>query len=221
MRTSRYLAVAAVAVTVLATPAIAHADPATAAGAVLTVGSPNGANVNPGDGLSAGLKSSTQATFTSTAGGSTGVFCNTSVFAGTVSSNPSAPGTASGSVTTQSFSNCTTNIVGTTSVIGITVDNLPYTVSISSATKLATVSGTVQTTVRLRTIFATTATCIYRPTGTITGTTSNIDNSLTFTDQQFSRQTGSSSLCFASAFWTTTYQPVVDTSQGNGRVFVN
>jgi len=225
MRTSRYLAFAAIAATLLAMPAIAQADPGTAVVDVLTVGSAGGSNVLVGDGLSANLKSGTTAKFTSTAGGTTGVTCTAGTFAGTVGSNPPTPGTASGSVSTLSFSGCTSNIIGVTAVLGINVDHLPYTVSINSATKVATVTpapgSTIQTTIRLRTIFGTTATCIYAATGTITGLTDNNGNTLTFTNQQFSRQTGSSSLCFASAFWNSTFAPVVDTSQGNGAVFVN
>lgn len=225
MRTSRYLAFAAIAATLLATPALAQADPGTAAVNVLTYGSLGGPNVDVGDGLSAGLKSGTSAKFTSTAGGATGVTCTTSNFVGTVNSNPPTPGTASGSVTTLNFSNCTSNITGVTAVLSIVVEHLPYTVSIDSTTMVATVTpapgSTIQTTIKLRTIFGTTATCIYAATGTITAKTSNPDNSMTFTNQQFSRQTGSSGLCFASAFWTSIYAPVVDTSKGNSPVFVN
>ncbi|HZM77351.1 MAG TPA: hypothetical protein VFC19_16580 [Candidatus Limnocylindrales bacterium] len=225
MRTSRYLAIAVIAATLLATPAIAQADPGTAAIDVLTYGSLGGPNVVVGDGLSATLKSGTMARFTSTASGPTGVFCSVSNFAGTVGSNPAAGGAASGSVSTLDFSSCTTNITGVTSVLSIVVDNRPYNVSIDSPTKVATVtpgSGPIHTTIKLRTIFFTTITCFYAATGTITGTSSNADNSLVFTNQQFTKQTGSSSLCFANAFWTSTYAPVVDSSQaGSPAVFVN
>jgi hypothetical protein len=98
-----------------------------------------------------------------------------------------------------------------------TVNNLPFTISVDSSTNVVTVTGTIQTTVVLNTLLGR-ITCVYRTSNsTITGTASNADNSITFTDQQFIRTSGPG-LCFGNAFWTATYAPV--TGPG-GPVFVN
>ena len=54
----------------------------------------------------------------------------------------------------------------------------------------------------------------------MTGVVSNTDNSITFTNQQFDLESGSS-LCFANGFFTATYAPVEDTTAGGAAVFVN
>jgi hypothetical protein len=218
MRTSRYLAIVAVAAAALAAPGIAQADPSTSAINVLTYGSVGGPNVAVGDGLNAALKSGTNATFTSSAGGSTGITCTTSSFGGAVTSNPATPGTAGGSLNTQSFTGCTENIFGVNSVQSITVNNLPFTIGVNSSTKAVTVTGTIQTTVVLNTILGR-VTCVYRAGASgIAGTASNADNSIGFANQQFTRIMGPG-LCFANAFWTATYAPV--TGAGGAAVFVN
>jgi hypothetical protein len=215
MRTSRYLTIVAVAATMLATPAMAAADPATTAVDVLTYGGVGGTNVGVGDALNAPLKSSTVATFTSQADNTTGITCTASSFGGSVTSNPAAPGTAGGSLTSQSFTGCTENIFGVSSVQSITVNNLPYGISVDSASSAVTVSGSIRTTVILNTILGR-ITCVYTATS-VTGTASNADNSITFTDQRFGKTSGPGT-CFANAFWTATYAPV---SGPGGPVFVN
>jgi len=64
--------------------------------------------------------------------------------------------------------------------------------------------------------------CTYRAHGrSVSGTTSNTDNALAFTNQQFDLTAGPAT-CFANGYFTAPYAPVVDTSQaGNPPVFVN
>lgn len=225
MRRYRYLVLAACAALLAAAPALpaAAGDPSVSAGAVLTYGSSAGPDVGVGDALSASLKAGTTARFTSTAGGSTGATCTASSFSATVTSNPAAPGTATESLTNQTFGSCTENISGVLSVQSITVDNLPYNASVSSSTGVVTVTGSsaaIQTTVVLNTLLGR-ITCRYQANGgAITGDTSDVDNSITFSDEQFNKTSGPS-LCFNNGFFSAIYAPVVDNTQGGAAVFVN
>jgi len=148
------------------------------------------------------------------------VSCTTSQFTATVADNPAAPGTATESVTGHSFdaSSCTSNVTGVLGVSSIVIDNLPYTATVTSAGTL-TVSppsgSTIQTTVKLRTLLGS-VTCVYRA-ASLTGTASNSDSSIAFTNQQFTKFSGSS-LCFANGYFTAKYAPVTD---AGARVYVN
>jgi len=197
------------------------AVPASADGtSVLTTGSAGGTAVAVGDVLSAPLASGSNATLYSSATGTSGVKCTSSTFTATVTDNPAAPGTATESVSGQSFdaSSCTSNVFGVTGVSSITVDNLPYTTAVASDGTL-TVSpasgSTIQTTVKLKTILGS-INCVYQAPS-LTGTSSNSDNSINFTNQQFTKVSGSS-LCFSSGFFTAKYAPVTD---NGATVFVN
>ncbi|KUN40192.1 Tat pathway signal sequence domain protein [Streptomyces longwoodensis] len=214
MRARSFLAVAGT-VAALSIPAI---TPASAAGNVLTTGSAGGTAVAAGDVVTAPLASGTSATLYSSATGTSGVVCATSQFTAAVNTNPAAPGTATESVTAHTFGNCTSNVTGVLGVNSITVNNLPYqsTVASNGTVTVAAASGsTIQTTVVLRTLLGT-VTCVYRVPG-LTGTASNADNSITFSNQQFTKVSGSS-LCFANGFFTAKYAPVTD---NGAKVFVN
>ncbi|MDT0438450.1 MULTISPECIES: Tat pathway signal sequence domain protein [Streptomyces] len=196
------------------------ATPASAAGNVLTTGSAGGTAVAVGDTLTAPLASGTSATLYSSATGTSGVKCTSSTFTAKVTANPAAPGTATESVTGQSFtsSSCTSNVTGVTGVSSITVDNLPYTTAVTSsgALTVSPASGsTIQTTVKLATLLGT-ITCVYQAPS-LTGTSSNTDNSINFTNQAFTKTSGSS-LCFSSGYFTAKYAPVQD---NGATVFVN
>ncbi|PYC84051.1 Tat pathway signal sequence domain protein [Streptomyces tateyamensis] len=214
-------ALAAAALTVL--PAL----PASAASpAVLTVGSAGGSAVAVGDVLTASLSSGTIATMYSTAAGGTGVKCSSSAFSATVVSNPTAPGTAVETLTSQTFGNCSTvNVPGVLGVNSLTVNNLSYTNSVSdSAGNPATLSpgtaGPIQTTVVLRTLLGT-VTCKYQASpGSLSGTTSNTTQSISFTNQTFTLTSGPGT-CFANGYFTAAYSPVTDSTQGGAKVFVN
>ncbi|MBR8639115.1 Tat pathway signal sequence domain protein [Streptomyces tuirus] len=213
MRTRTLLALtAAVATLGLAAPASAADTP------VLTT--TDGTAVAVGDVLDASLASGTAATFYSSATGTSGISCTSSAFSAEVTGNPAAPGTATESLTSHSFdtSGCTANVVGVLGVSGITVDNLPYTTSVSSDGTVSVTPGAssaIQSTVKLRTLLGT-ITCVYQAPS-LTGTASNADNSISFTNQQFTKTSGSS-LCFANAFFTAKYAPV---TTGGAAVNVN
>ncbi|MGW6524133.1 Tat pathway signal sequence domain protein [Streptomyces sp. NPDC054962] len=181
--------------------------PASAAGAVLTT--VNG-DVAVGDVLNASLASGTTATLYSSATGTSGVSCAASGFSATVTDNPTAPGTATESLTAHTFGNCTANVVGVLGVTSITVNNLSYTTSVSSSGTVTVTppsGSTIQTTVVLRTLLGS-INCVYQAPS-LTGAASNADNSITFTSQQFTKSSGSS-LCFANGYFTAKYAPVTD-----------
>lgn len=218
MRTRSVLALAGTGTALVL--ALAVATPASADGAVLTTGSAGGTAAAVGDTLTAPLASGTSATLYSSATGTSGVSCTSSQFTASVTANPSAPGTATESVTGHTFdsSSCTSNVTGVIGVSSITVDNLPYTASVASDGTLTVspASGSaIQTTVKLRTLLGT-ITCVYQAPS-LTGRTDNSDSSITFTNQQFTKSSGSS-LCFASGYFTAKYAPVTD---GGAQVYVN
>ncbi|MFI7251403.1 Tat pathway signal sequence domain protein [Micromonospora chalcea] len=191
---------------------------------VLTYPTVAGTAVSVGDVIQASLRSGTNATFYSSTSGTTGIKCAASSFSAKVLTNPTAPGTATESLTAQSFSSCTTNVFGTTGVQSVTVNNLPYTTSVTSA-GVVTISGTaaapIQSTVVLNSLLGA-ITCVYRTsTNTLTGTASNGTNSITFTNQTLTKFSGPS-LCFGTAYFTASYSPVKDTSKtGSPAVYVN
>ncbi|MFE1441227.1 Tat pathway signal sequence domain protein [Streptomyces sp. NPDC058739] len=215
MRTRTLLTLTA-AVAALTLPAVAPA--AAADTPVLTTGGLGGTPVAAGDVLTASLASGTAATFYSSATGTSGVRCAASQFSATVTGNPSAPGTATESLTAHTFDSCTSNVTGVTGVTGITVENLPYDTTVTSAgvvTVTPPSGSAVRTTVRLRTLLGS-VTCVYQGPG-LTGTASNTDNSIAFAAQPFSKVSGSS-LCFASAYFSAKYAPV---TAAGAAVFVN
>jgi len=182
---------------------------------VLTVTSLAGPNVSVNDVLQASLKTGTKVTFMSAPGGTTGVTCTVSSFSATVLTNPGAGGTATESLTVQTFSTCTANVVGVTCVQSVTVDNLPYGATVNGTTKAVKITGTtakpIQTTVKLCTLLGT-ITCVYQADlNTVTGTASNVDNSISFSNQKFNKTTGPST-CFANGYFSAVYAPVKDTT---------
>ncbi|MFJ9862688.1 Tat pathway signal sequence domain protein [Streptomyces sp. NPDC101165] len=217
MRTRSLLALAGT-VTALT---VAVAVPASADGnAVLTTGSAGGTAAAVGDTLTAPLAGGTTATLYSSATGTSGVTCTSSQFTATVTGNPTAPGTATESVTGHTFdsSSCTSNVTGVLGVSSITVDNLPYSATVASDGTLTVSPGTgstIQTTVKLRTLLGT-ITCVYQAPS-LTGKADNSDSSIAFTNQQFTKSSGSS-LCFANGYFTAKYAPVTD---AGARVYVN
>ncbi|MEU4370980.1 Tat pathway signal sequence domain protein [Micromonospora chersina] len=197
----------------------AAAAPSTSlASSVLTYGSVGGSAVTVGDVVKASLASGTSATFYSSTTGTTGVRCAASTFSATVLTNPAAPGTATESLTAQTFTSCTSNVFGTTGVQSVTVNNLPYATSVTSA-GVVTISGSIQSTVVLNTLLGPT-TCVYRTTS-LTGSAVNSTNSITFTNQVLTKFSGPST-CFTTAYFSARYSPVLDSSKtGSPAVYVN
>ncbi|MFD8649046.1 Tat pathway signal sequence domain protein, partial [Streptomyces mirabilis] len=174
------------------------------------------------DVLTASLASGTAATLYSSATGTSGVSCAASTFTASVTDNPTAPGTATESLSAHTFGSCTSNVLGVLGVTSVTVNNLPYTTTVASGgtvTVTPAAGSTIQTTVVLRTLLGS-INCVYQAPS-LTGTASNTDNSITFTNQAFAKSSGSS-LCFSSGYFTAKYAPVSDTTQsGSPAVTVN
>ncbi|MEU7060602.1 Tat pathway signal sequence domain protein [Streptomyces sp. NPDC046197] len=217
MRTRPLIALAAA---VAALSPLAAGSACAADGAVLTTGGTGGTPVAVGDVLTAPLASGTTATLYSSATGTSGVSCTSSTFTATVTDNPAAPGTATEAVSAHTFdsSSCTSNVTGVLGVTAITVDHLPYTTTVASDGSLTVTpaaGSTIQTTVKLRTLLGS-ITCVYQAPG-LTGKADNTDSSITFTNQQFTKVSGSS-LCFGSGYFTAKYAPVTD---GGAAVHVN
>ncbi|MER5530138.1 Tat pathway signal sequence domain protein [Streptomyces sp. NPDC002677] len=214
MRTRSLLALAGTVVAL----SVAATVPASADGAVLTTGSAGGTAVAVGDTLSASLASGTTATLYSSATSTSGITCAASTFTATVTDNPAASGTATESATAQTFGSCTSNVTGVTGVSSITVDNLPYTTAVSSDGTVAVTppsGSTIQTTVKLTTLLGS-ITCVYQA-ASLSGTSSNTDNSLAFSSQAFTKSSGSI-LCPSAGYFTAKYAPVTD---NGATVFVN
>ncbi|MBZ3904659.1 Tat pathway signal sequence domain protein [Streptomyces brasiliscabiei] len=217
MRTRSLLALAAGTAALM----VSAISPASAADTVLTTGGLAGDAVAVGDVLSASLASGTTGKFYSSATGTSGVSCAASTFTATVTDNPAAPGTATESVDAHTFGSCTSNVLGVLGVNSVTVNNLPYTTSVTSdgVVTVSPAAGSVlQTTVVLRTLLGT-INCVYQAPS-ITGTSSNTDNSINFTAQVFTKTSGST-LCFANGYFTAKYAPVTDTTQGGATVYTN
>jgi hypothetical protein len=212
-RTALLAAALAGAASLWGVSATAVAAPA-AAGEVLTYDA-TGAGVPVGAQLTASLAAGTTAKLSTTAGGSTGVTCSGSSFAATVASNPSAPGTATESGVNQTFNaaTCTSNIPLTTGVASINVTQ-GLTAAVSSGGALK-VNGPINATAVLKSPFGN-VTCVYTA-ASISGTANNADDSINFTNQQFTKTSGSST-CPANSFFTAKYAPV--TGPG-GAVSVN
>lgn len=220
----RYLYLAGTAVIAVVT--VLSALPASAATInVLTIGKVGGANVKVGNIVKASLKTGTTANFFMSSTSTTGVKCAKSSFASKVTANPPKPGTAKESLTTQTFSSCTSNVTGVTSVKSVTIQNLPYNVTQSDTIGFPLkVSGTsstkpLKTTIVLNTVLGP-VTCVYKA-ASISGRSSNTGNTNSFSKQKFTKLSGPVA-CFANGFFTATYGPVRDTSvTGSPKVFVN
>ena len=218
MRKYLYLAAVAASAAVVALPATS----AYAAGHVLTIKKTGGTAVKVGAVLKAGLVTGTSAVFSL---GSEKLTCKAGKFSAKVKSNPVKPGKATESLTAQSFSKCTVNVSGIT-FKSIKVKNLPFKATVSDATGfpvkvsghsktkpiLVTVDGDVSApTVRVA--------CSYKA-ASVSGHASNKGNKITFSKQKFTKSSGA--LCPASANFTATFGPVVDSSvTGSPKVFVN
>lgn len=200
---------------------VSAVSPASAADTVLTTGGLAGDAVAVGDTLNASLASGTTGKFYSSATGTSGISCAQSAFNATVTDNPAAPGTATESVTAHTFGSCTSNVLGVLGVTSITVNNLPYTTTVTSGgvVTVSPAAGSVlQTTVVLRTLLGS-INCVYQAPS-ITGTSNNADNSINFVSQPFTRTSGSS-LCFSTGYFSAKYAPVTNATQGGGSVFTN
>src|SRR5262245_23346908 len=174
-------ATVAAAAAVVAVPATS----AYAAGHVLTIKKTGGTAVKKGAVLKASLVKGTSAVFSL---GSQKLTCTAAKFSAKVTSNPVKPGTAKESVTAQSFSKC--KVTGVTGVTfkSLKVKNLPFNATVSDA-KGFPVKITGQSKTKPISVTATVTvtnvgdvSCSYKA-GTVSGTSSNKGNKITFTKQ--------------------------------------
>jgi hypothetical protein len=186
---------------------------------VLTITKVGGTNVAVGAKLSASLKSGTKVVFSDGSSGS--ISCAKSSVAESVTANPAKPGTATLSITGQTFGTCTATIDGITATVkSVTAYKLPYKTTVSDATGLPVTVTKPGATV-VASADGVTVTCTYQA-ATIKGAASNTGSAVSFKNQAFKVLSGSNSLCPASGDLTVAYAPVEDTSvKGDPHVFVN
>jgi|SRR5579862_7448089 len=211
--------------TVIVTALIAALPLTSAAAAtphVLTITKLGGTAVKVDAVLKASLVKGTTAVFSTSIGKLT---CKTSTFSAKVLTNPAKPGTATESLTKQTFSKC--SIPGVPATINsFTVNNLPYKGTVSDAAgDPVKVSGQSKTKPLKATISVTvsglgTFKCFVKA-ASIKGNASNTGNKVTFANQKFTGG-GTNSACPSSAKFSASYGPVVDSSvSGSPKVFVN
>ncbi|WP_405588095.1 Tat pathway signal sequence domain protein [Streptomyces sp. NBC_01190] len=210
----------------LAWPANAG-TPAAAASAVLTRTAPGGPPANPGDLLTASLTPGTPLNFSTAPGGSVGLFCKQSVWGGQLIANPPAPGTAAIKLLNPfTISSCYDNSPTVTGVVGVTVGNLPATLTVSDSTgfplQILPSSTPLQITVTLTTT-GPTVTCVFQSPGPVNGNTGPGGAPWVFNNQPFRLLSGSLPACGTSpvAYLTARYSPVTDTTAGGSTIFVN
>jgi hypothetical protein len=186
---------------------------------VLSTGKVGGPNVKVGAVLTAGLKTGTVLTFSSTLAT---LKCTKSTVTSKVTANPGRPGTATESLTAETVSGCKAlNPPVPVTSVTVTVTKLPYRSTVSDAKgDPVTVSGP-SATIKIVTAHSGTFTCKYSATK-IRGSASNTGSLISFSKQAFSKAAGSNLVCPATGTLTVTYGPVVDTSvAGHPHVFVN
>jgi hypothetical protein len=217
-----YLAMVAASAAVLAAPVVADAAPA-ARSHVLTIRKVHGTAVRPGAAIKANLAKGASAVFTLTGLGS--ITCKQSSFTAVVVKNPTAPGTATEDVTSETIGKCTVSIAGV-KVNKVKALNLPYNSTVSDKKHFPVIVSARKKTKPIEltstaSLGGQSITCTYMALK-VTGSGSNKGNTITVTKQKFSVVKGSNGLCPATATFSTKYGPVRDTSlKGNPAVFVN
>ncbi|AEV86612.1 hypothetical protein ACWT_5595 [Actinoplanes sp. SE50] len=219
MHKSRIIAAAltGVTATLLLTAAPALADDT----AVLTTDALAGPAVAVGDTISAGIVSGSLARFATAPGGSNGMKCSTSSFSATVNDNPAAPGAAALGATL-AVAGCTVSgVPGVTGVNSVTINKQPYATTVASDGTV-TVSGTdaapISATLDLKSLLGSVTCNFVAANNTISAVADNTDNSITFTDQHFTKSSGPAA-CVADGYFTARYTPVVTSAAAP--VFVN
>ena len=196
---------------------------ASAATPVLTTGKVGGAPVKVGDIIKASLVTGSKATFFNP-GTTTGISCAKATVTDKVTKNPAKPGTATESLTAQTFSSCTSNIAGVTAVNSVTVLSLPYRATVSDAAgfplTVTKPGGSLKTKIAVTTLLGP-ATCTYTR-AKLSGSASNTGQKDVFKNQVFTRSSGPTNLCPAKGSFSASFGPKKDTSMtGSPAVFVN
>lgn len=196
---------------------IASAAPTKATHDVLTWGRAGGANVAKGQTLTANLARGAKGVFASSAGTIT---CTKSSFTAKVTSNPRRPGTATESLTKQTFSSChATGNPDITGVKSVVITGLPYKTTISDKRGDPVTVSKSATTLNLDSTIGV-ITCKYHATVT-RGNASNKTQTISFTSQKFTKVSGPS-VCSGTGKFSASYGPVIDASvRHHPHVFVN
>jgi hypothetical protein len=220
LRKYLYLAMAAGAALAMASPMIANAAPAGHTN-VLTAGKAGGAPVKVGAVLAAGLAKGTTASFSFDGMNLT---CKTANFSAKVTKNPTAPGKATESLTSQKIAKCSIKFPGLT-IKSVAIGNLPYNITTSDAKgDPVTISGTskkkpLQFTANVS-FSGMNFSCVYIA-ASVSGTASNKGNTITFKNQKTAFSKGSSD-CPTSSNFSAKFGPVTDSSvKHDPAVFVN
>lgn len=189
---------------------------------ILTVGTTS-SPANPGDSVGAQLTGSPPVLrLTTTPGGSVGLQCTQSYWAGKVLNDPVGPGPASIQFATPfQFQGC--SYLGNpmvTAVNGAGMSGVPAPLLVSSATpyypiQILPFSSPLQIVVSLVTVSGP-VNCLFRTTSVINGSTTAGTNSWDFTSQPFGLVSGSPAACGVTGvgFLTASYGPVYDSTVG-------
>nr|WSX75070.1 Tat pathway signal sequence domain protein [Streptomyces sp. NBC_00899] len=207
----------------------ATAAPAAAAVPVLSQSVPGGPAAVPGDIVKSSLTPGTGLSFTTAPGGSVGLFCKVSTWQGQLLANPAAPGTAAIKLLNPfTISSCFDNSPTVTGVSGVTVGNLPATMTVSDTSSSYPIQILPSTgpLVIAYTVTATSppsVTCVFQAGGPVLGNTAPGGAPWQFVNQPFKLTSGSLPACGTSpsAYLTAGYSPVLDATAGGTTVYVN
>ena len=195
--------VAAMAVLPVAT---ASAAPA-AKHDVLTISKVRGPNVKAKAVLKASLKPKTQAVFKTALGT---LSCKKSTVTMKVTKNVTAPGTATLSLTGQTFGSCSLSIKGA-KIKSLKLNKLPYKVTFSDKKKSHPATVAKPSVSFVASAFGLTVGCTYTAKS-ITGGGSNKTHLITFSKVKFGLAPGSNGFCSKTGTFSAAYGPVKDTS---------
>lgn len=219
---------AAAAVASTGAAASAGSTPLSSSAAVptLTVNSPSGPAVNPGDVLNSSLTTGTVLSLTTASGGGVGLFCKQSSWQATNLSNPPVGGAALSRITLMTIASCTDNNPGVASVSGVAVTNLPDMLQVIGAgsfpVQILPSGAPLQIVATLVLSTGATTVCTYQSNPPINGNTGLGAVPWSFTNQTFALTGGPLPFCGATTdYFSASYSPVTDLTQGGGNVFVN
>jgi len=190
---------------------------------VLTTGSAGGAAVSVGDQLSAPLASGQAIHFYNHATHVEIFSCSASSTSMTVLTNPISPGTATASLHSWTINSCTVGTwTGVTGIQSVLNNTLPYNMSIDSSAAVSVsppVAGDYKMTIRVNTLLGV-QTGVYKGFG-LSGTFSNVGNSITYTNQLRPVQGGAGVVFPTNIDYSFVLKPVTDTSASGALVFLN
>jgi hypothetical protein len=227
MRLPGCLAAAAAALLAVAAPvAAASTAQAATAGPVLTLNALAGPPAVPGDTLVSSLTPGTLLRFTTTAGGSTGLFCQQSKWQAQLLSNPAVPGPATSKLVALAIAGCVDNNPTVTGVVSVAVGNLPQLLQVTGSgafpIQILPTGAPLQIIVNVTTTGGAVS-CVYQAGGAVNGNTGLGSVPWVFTNQPFKLVSGPLTPCGSTAvgYLTASYSPVIDATAGGAVVYVN